>query len=112
MPPAGRFLDPLDVSANCDEAVQENLEVDFDAVRLRIYADVGDATHRHAPVSDRARDLQAADVFPGVGHSIDHFAAPQSLNEEQRRREDYDQSHYEEQAKSGVAFLNGHPYPP
>ena len=73
-----------------------------------IDAHVRDAADRHAPVPDRARDVQAADVFGGVGDHRDHVAAPQPLNEEQRRREDDDQGHHQEQAKPRVAFLDGH----
>ena len=59
-------------------------------------------------VPHRARDVQAADVVGGVGDQGDHGAAPQPLNEEQRRREDDNQRDHDEEAKSRVAFLDGH----
>src|SRR5262249_24501739 len=107
----GEMLDTCHVRTDGAQAVLKELEVDLDGVSTRIDAHVGHTADRYAPVSDRAGNVQPADVLGEVGDQTNHFTAPQSLNEEQSGRQHHNHRHHDEQAQPRVAFFCSHHHP-
>src|SRR6185436_9126618 len=62
-----RKLDPLNVGADNRQAVEEHLEVDLDEAAAGFDSKLLDLPDLDASESNRTRDLEAADVAPGVG---------------------------------------------